>query len=182
MLTVKNCAIHTSYSIPYISVSSRDIPVRSRGICRPALGRWAGDALHDFLQFDVYDKGLDPMVKAFLKNIGPIAHDHEADKKVYLPHRYNGRLDWGRFTKRCIHIIEFKWAMDGLPERPHDVDIRQVALYVYALHRAFPEMYIIAELAYFYGGHFGTRPAIRVFQFKNPRELYGIANAILERN
>ncbi len=182
MNSVKSIAQNSHYTIYPLASKVRDIGFSRRQFFRPARKTWAGNSLHDALQFDVHDVGIDPMLERFRMNIGPIAQDHISDQKVFVPGIFEGRLDWVRFTKRSMHFIDFKWMIDGLPKQPRDVDVRQVALYAYALHSAFPSKWVYSELAYFFGGNRSNPAGIRIFSFRYERELIGIANGILQRN
>lgn len=119
------------------------------------------------------------MLQRFRDSVGAIGYRHTADREVYLPNRLNGRLDWDHFSKDWIQIIEFKWAADGIPDKPRDVDVKQIACYGYCMSRAFPTKKIWLRLTYFFGGTQTHRPQIRIFNFQNINELLGIARRML---
>ncbi|QYY34806.1 hypothetical protein [Ruficoccus sp. ZRK36] len=182
MRAAKKIAQNSNLTISYVDWIRRDIHVPRVKMVRPSRGNWAGNALHEALQFDRDDRGLSPMVKAFKSHVGRIAHEHRSNWEVYVPGVFTGRMDWDLFTPKAIQVMEFKWMTDSLPSKPRDVDVRQVAMYGYALSQAFPEHSLWLKIVYFFGGNRSSRPRIRIFNFKYQNQLTGIARRLLERN
>ncbi|QYY37299.1 hypothetical protein [Ruficoccus sp. ZRK36] len=182
MKSAKKIAQESTLPITYVDWSRRDIHVPGEKTIRPRSGIWAGNALHEALQFDRDDRGLSPMVKAFKSHVGRIAHEHRSDWEVYVSGVFTGRLDWDLFGSKSIQVMEFKWMTDFLPSKPRDVDVRQISLYGYALSQAFPQHDLWLKIVYFFGGDRSSRPRIRIFNFKYQNQLTGIARRLLERN
>lgn len=181
MTPVKQLCYQTSLPIFPLNLTTQDILFEKGKAFHSASALPSGNAMHDALQFGREDRGLAPMLKRFRDSIGAVGYRHTSDREVYYKNLCKGRIDWDHFSQKWIQIVEFKWAIDGIPDVPRDVDVKQVACYSHCMSHAFPTKNIWVRLAYFFGGNKTRRAQIRIFNFQNSNELNGIARRMLER-